>query len=223
VVAFALAGVIATAALRSFSDDSTGSFTPVAFAASTPLLFGSLNPGASCEEIAGWVEAMRGRLPTTLVALSMYPVSYRRAIVGALTNDQKIAVWREHLRTFLSGGEALEPDQRRFIESVLDRLDEFFADARDDEALDDLQARSKEILGSGLATQVFGNLGPVEPKSAVIENLGRAAGIKCSCSTSSDWCGGNYDCYSGPCDATSLGCGTFLLYSCNGLCWDGAM
>lgn len=214
----ALASVVVVATLGLFSKGSSGSFSSTAFAASTSLFSGSLIADAGCEEIAEWVEANRGRLPTSLGALSMYPVSYRRAIVGALTNDQKVAVWHAHLQTFLSTQGALGPEQRDFIESVQGRLQAFFADAGTDEELRALQIESMEVLGADLAARVFANVGPAETP---LFGLARLAGIQCACSTSSDWCSGGYDCYSGPCDATSRGCGTLWLYSCNGLCWDG--
>ena len=41
----------------------------------------------------------------------------------------------------------------------------------------------------------------------------------CNCSQSSDWCTPiGWDCENAPCDKTSLGCGTILVYDCDGRC-----
>lgn len=215
---------VLTAASKSFSDHPTRSLTPVAFASSAPKLAGFVNPEADCTEIASWVAAMDDRLPTSLAEISSYPISYRRGIMGGLTPTQRTSVWREHLLTFLANGNGLEQTHRQFIESALADLGAVFENGGlDDEAVDEFRDHAQRTLGHDLAFRVFANIGPLDRGLFSFAGTEPLAGIKCSCNQGDDWCGSSHDCTSMTCDATLFGCGTWLLKSCNGLCYSAEM
>jgi hypothetical protein len=189
--------------------------------ATTPPLFLSygISPDPSCEEVAAWIEVMGARLPTTLAAISKYPVAYRRAIYGTLTSAQRVAVWREHLESFLSSHEALSPHKQLFVILVMERLDVLLnPDDRDSKALRELQARATEVLGPDLSLRVMANLGPIQTSVFGVSPSGEAGGLFCSCSSVSDTCPNK--CHKGGCIPVQGGCGMFWLFSCDGYCED---
>ena len=65
---------------------------------------------SDCRTIGSWVREHRHSLPRTLAELSRFPMAWRRAIVPALPFDDRVALWREHLATFLEPASGLADD-----------------------------------------------------------------------------------------------------------------
>lgn len=78
---------------------------------------------------------------------------------------------------------------------------------------------SKTLIGGIIATgnRLLDKKGTIQitPSIAMTKLDGES---NCNCSTSSDWCSGSVDCESSSCDESNHGCGTLLVYSCDGRC-----
>lgn len=198
-------GAVAQSSVKPFwePDNEAGVSTP-------SRLF---DPAATCQEITTWIAEFRDELPTTLDELSTYPLSYRRAIYGALSLGARTSLWSEHLRSVLLAEPGLRAEQKQLVVEVLYSLERYMVeDASGHELREDLRKRAEGLFGADFGREVFATLGPLSLSA-------EALGVQCSCSVDSDWCNSGYECFTGGCDVTNFGCGTLWLYSCNGSCW----
>lgn len=119
----------------------------------------------SQDEIAAWVAAHRDELPTTLDELSAYPIPFRRAIVSAVSTEQRIGFWDAHLRTFLAPDAGLTTEQRAVVADALPLLPGIFgspqleAQAR----MRPIEERAADVFSRPQRAAIFGMVGPPEP------------------------------------------------------------
>lgn len=178
-----------------------------------------------CQSINKWVAAhVEARtLPSTFEEVNKLPMSLRRAVFSALSPDQKRDLMLEQVRAF-KASRTFTPDQVR----VLDRAVAFIQtvyhrpvkEARKDPVM-------KEIDRFFPKEPAFGVLGvPLAPSPFTVAKSGYTSAsasmpLTCECSLMSDWCSGQSTCENLGCDIPWHGCGTLLLYECNGLCYAG--
>src|SRR5687768_278387 len=74
------------------------------------------------DEIRAWIEAHRHELPQTLPELSRFPIPFRKAIVRVLPSEVRIALWRDHLTSFIGPGSALTADQQALVRDAIAEL-----------------------------------------------------------------------------------------------------
>lgn len=182
-------------------------------------------PGG-CQEIRSWVRAHEGALPRDYEGISQFPLAYRRVIFGVLTPEEKSEVWRAHLEAYLATHADLTATQLDLLREAVDFVSsDLFATSRQDKrwarevqpALAEFARRAKEAFGPAQAREIFEQIGPPE-LDLFTSKL--ASGIACACSRQSDYCPDGYGCANNVgCDAGGH-CGTFLVYTCDGLCKD---
>jgi hypothetical protein len=115
--------------------------------------------------IHAWVQEHRESLPTTLAALSDYPLPYRAAIQAAVAPEIRVSLWREHFVSFLIPASTLSAPQQEFLRETLLDLPAIFAS---DKQTGQARARELELRMAGVFTRqeagrIFAQLGPDEP------------------------------------------------------------
>jgi hypothetical protein len=93
-------------------------------------------------------------------------MSWRRAIVPALPFNDRVAVWREHLATFLQPDRGLTDAQRQFVSDTINDLEVLLASPAE-VVSHKLDAAAVEILGAPLARHVLAQLGDELPSESV--------------------------------------------------------
>jgi hypothetical protein len=161
-----------------------------------------------------WVRAHADDLPTTLTGISRHSPTYRRAIHNALPRETRVALWREHMGSFLAPESGLNEEQRAAVREVIARLPALHAEGADPAERRALTAHLKTLFPRELGGRVFNRLGP--PPAAV---NGKAARPLCNCSFDDtfDECGGG-TCSTNLCSGTRGGCGLSGLDGCFGVC-----
>ena len=195
----------------------------------------------SCDPVVdAWTKAnideIRAMSRTDFLNLSM---AHQRAAFNVYTPQQRINLWKEKLEeTLLLEWTASE---RIHIETLLNMVvnnDEWFSNDRSEEVMDQIAIEiyrwteyAREELGwdrklgyALLGTPQIMNAHKEVNSSLPLPSFSKQEGSgnrgKCECSTSSNWCSDTGCLYVASCDASSLGCGTMWLYSCDGLCID---
>jgi hypothetical protein len=169
---------------------------------------------------------------------------HQKELYRTLSSGVQAEVWRIHLVQYLVAHRELTDSQKTVIRDAMALLrDESFevgiASPQFAERLAQLDARSKKVFGLAEAKAIFEELGsapdsadidtrsphPVlQPRSLhpvlqstspgpVVQQLG------CTCSTISDYCGYDWECFYGECISRPDGCGIFWQYACTGLCY----
>jgi hypothetical protein len=116
-------------------------------------------------EIAEWARQNPDRIPTTLAELSTYPVAFRRVLVNIVTPEQRTALWREHLESFIGADSTLDDAQRQLVRDAIEELPMLFGGDRAvfEERAKAFEARMKDVLTREQAYHMFGMIGPPEP------------------------------------------------------------
>jgi hypothetical protein len=211
----------------------------------TGVLAAARRPEPPCLAALEWAEANRVTLPTTLPKFAGYSMLYRKAIYHELSLQQRRALWREHLSSFVGPDSRLTAKQQALVRSVIGGINSYVAapaKARDALARDGLTAkRLKAEFGDQLAREIFTDLGGADPRTnetrTSVSNTGTRElastvsvpnsqkSVKteslpfCSCSVESDWCShGMCSDIHHDCIATDEECGTLWCYTCDGLC-----
>ena len=181
-------------------------------------------PAASandCGAIQKWVQENAKRLPNSYSELSRYPTAYRRAIYATYAPGLRSKMWQSHFEAYLSRHPELRPDQTELLYRAIDlATPEFFAHASSEEARAHLELLREDMVrafGVEESFAIIAQLGPADDGD-IVSIYGGGGGI-CSCSTSSDWCGGSNHCKSGGCSTAENECGTWWSYNCNGHCY----
>lgn|GEM_PF-3226350 len=208
--------------------------TGFSFAASPPQ-----NSGNSQEQKGADEEA--ARLYRRLASL---PMRDRRTIFNSLTPEAKSGLWKVHLRSYVTRHPDLTEEQREAIQSTIPLITPgLFATPQGTpewqtnvhQPLQRLTEKFLEVFSPKVAAELLEMLGGPEPPqqmqapdgpSIIKSSLRRAQEMQCTCSTQSDWCsshhGKGWRCVhgSGACSQTFSGCGTLLVYSCVGQCFN---
>lgn len=172
-------------------------------------------------------------LMDTAGQLSNYPMEYRRALIPRLSADQQAMVWQSHIRAYMSVHPALSARALASLNQVLALVTaELLSqpEPADLAALSALTLDLREEIGDEEAAIVLTMRGPSAEPGVGARIVGflrqqfvvSARSGDCQCSTESDWCSQS-PCagYLEPgvnCSYSSYGCGTFLLYPCDGRC-----
>lgn len=187
-----------------------------------------------CTAANTWVEEHADNLPTSFASISKYPAEYRKAIFIKLSADQKANIWSERLQEIVDNM-TLNKKQHSLLGEIIKKLTPAVFDKN--AGSDVINDRTlKSVFGETLAANIFSSLSPVQDvkenqtKSIVYEmnQILRNDEVSvssmppdCGCSSSSDYCGLGHDCATGyphSCFDSEAGCGTFWMYSCDGLC-----
>ncbi|MBZ4373864.1 bacteriocin fulvocin C-related protein [Corallococcus sp. AS-1-6] len=177
---------------------------------------------SECEKVQKWVQANAKRLPHSYSELTEYPTAYRRAIYATYSPDERSAVWQGHFDAYLMQHPELGQEQVDYLRRAKElATPAFFANAKLKESraqLESLRTGLETLFGSDEAFNILAQLGPSD--DSLISTLygGGGGGGNCSCSLSSDWCGGSSHCASGGCTNVEDECGTLWTYLCNGNC-----
>ena len=116
-------------------------------------------------EIQAWVAGHQNELPRTLAELAAFPIPFRKVIVNAVSPEQRIAFWREHLQTFMSPTMRLSAAQREWVTDALHLLPELFGGEQltGQSRARELEERMRPLFTREQAIQIFGMVGPPEP------------------------------------------------------------
>ncbi|AGC46583.1 hypothetical protein MYSTI_05303 [Myxococcus stipitatus DSM 14675] len=167
---------------------------------------------AAQEQIQAWLDANKETLPTTLDDISRYPMEYRRAIQGALSPQQRVALWREHLRRYIASHPQLNARQLAALDLAMATLTPELYTPVDTPELLRAQAAMRDAFDPKEARLIVSTLGPPDASSAE-----ESAAPICQCNRSDAWCG-DFSCRAYSCRSTTSGCGWFNRKACNGLC-----
>jgi hypothetical protein len=181
----------------------------------------------TCGAAQEWVESNKDHLPTRYENVITHSMLYRRHIFSALTPAEKSQFWVDHLNRYRSTHSGLSAEQTRVLDdiqaavatpSVFEKNSTFTTEQH----FRDLEAAALKAFGKDETRALTATLGPAEDQGAVSRagltpNVSQAA---CTCSVASDWCVSAFTCRHrlNNCIPSSVGCGTFGLRSCDGLC-----
>lgn len=183
-------------------------------------------------EIETWLVQNSDDLPASLSEFIETPPLYRRAVFKILSPDIKSRLWREHFDLWASERNCQTKAQREFLDKLADLVSNegIFTTSPSDpqwreevaNPVEEIRREAVRLFGLNHAAGLLENLGGqlAAPNVVISDNRGTVSIRKtCCCSTASDWCGTN-NCYcgSGGCSPGG-GCGTLLLFECNGTCF----
>ena len=141
-----------------------------------------------------------------------------------LNPAEKFTIWNNKLIQADLNSQ-FTPEQTSFVNELLGYItpNAFLENSSENQRLmqmlDKITIKAIELFGYKEAGEFLANI--TSNKGGVTPNLVEeepGEGIDCDCATSSDWCNRGYDCEGFVCNKKS-GCGTFLLYQCNGYCY----
>ena len=166
---------------------------------------------ASADPVTSWLEKHHDQLPRTYPEIVALPEAYRRAVYQLLTPTERSAAWVTQLTSYRPTIPPKNREQGAVVDEALALAgdsDNFTGEQVAPSSTAVLADRSIAAFGVERARDIFGRLGAADGQLA--------PAATCSCSTSSDYCGGR--CRSGGCTPLSPGCGFLYQYTCNGRC-----
>jgi hypothetical protein len=122
-----------------------------------------LNP----KQIAEWLDRHPEALPQSLDDIVRFPVAFRRLMVGRVTPEVRVRLWREHLTTFLHPGSALNRAQQELVVNSISRLPLLLAAPGPNPVLTEWERQIAAVFSRREAALVFGMLGPPEPPEGI--------------------------------------------------------
>lgn len=156
-----------------------------------------------------WIEANRGSLPRTYAEVVQHSEPYRKAIVRALSPQDRTQLWLDHFEHYRAAHPDLTAAQTRVIDQARELAPKVLLSKEDvSQKVRRLEDVAKREFGPEAAADLLARLGPADA------GLGPLA--YCSCATESDYCSGS--CRRGGCTIIPTDCGTLWSYDCNGLC-----
>jgi hypothetical protein len=172
---------------------------------------------ATCSELDAWLAAHPEAVPSDLDGLSKLPLHHRPRVFAALDPFARATIAADVVDRRLRTGEL---DARQI--ALLRRLralatPEAFTEVnlpatRQTVAL--WRRDAADVLSDSELRDLFSGLGPSLPPTKPLSG----SGTGCGCSIESDFCSTGMACAGGICEGSSLGCGWFFLYPCNGIC-----
>ena len=112
------------------------------------------------DEIAAWVKAHEAVLSANLAELAHYPMPFRKIIIAMTTADKRVALWREHLDSFVDADGELNAEQRAFVIESSAALPELLVSR---EVRNAWESRAAILFARELRGRIFETLGPREP------------------------------------------------------------
>jgi hypothetical protein len=195
---------------------------------------------SGCDRIPQWVLTHKAALPQTYDEFLQYPSSFRDQIFGTLPPASQVSIMVAHLRWF-EKSRLLTDAQREFIDHEL--IDfvasgQLFDDSKSPDerrhAVNPIEVQMKRLFTTDLAKHAVSGFD--EPEKAprtllalrirlaeiVRESLAVSAAFDCQCASVSNWCGSGMSCQAGGCNKYGPpGCGTGLIFICDGVCCEG--
>ncbi|WP_211294796.1 bacteriocin fulvocin C-related protein [Streptomyces glaucescens] len=161
-----------------------------------------------------WVTANMDRLPRTYEEIIRHTVPYRKAIVKALSPEERTAIWLANIDRYRQDHPHATTAQRQVMDRASALAARVFVSPGDHiEEMRRLSMRAKEELGVQEAEAMAMRIGPADPPAI------QARSADCSCSTQDcTCCAGGYYCLRGGCTVIPSDCGLFWLFDCNGRC-----
>ncbi|MFH9069713.1 bacteriocin fulvocin C-related protein [Streptomyces alboflavus] len=160
---------------------------------------------------ASWVEANAGRLPRTYEEIVRHTVPYRKAILNALSPEERAAAWLCHFTRYRAARPDLSADQLRIVDEASRLVDRVFVSRQDHKpAVRRLGERARQTLGVAEAEALLGRLGPADAEGIAVRD--------CNCATESSYCAPTAYCKRGNCNLIPSDCGDLWLFDCNGRC-----
>nr|WP_245877456.1 bacteriocin fulvocin C-related protein [Streptomyces glaucescens] len=154
------------------------------------------------------------RLPRTYEEIIRHTVPYRKAIVKALSPEERTAIWLANIDRYRQDHPHATTAQRQVMDRASALAARVFVSPGDHiEEMRRLSMRAKEELGVQEAEAMAMRIGPADPPAI------QARSADCSCSTQDcTCCAGGYYCLRGGCTVIPSDCGLFWLFDCNGRC-----
>jgi hypothetical protein len=198
------------------------------------------DPDAAAAE---WVDRMEpAELRLASYEIDRYPTPYRRAMMTALTPDDRAGAWRAQFDRYLTAHPELTQDQRAVIDEARALLvpsvfvPPLAPDTR--ERIDRVFTRTVDLLGTDAAKELFVMLGPADPGAANALPLRQrladsvrswrvasARRTDCNCNVEIDTCDISFDpwlacseLYTCDFDLSWPMCGPLWSWACTGWC-----
>lgn len=180
--------------------------------------FGS---GTAQASAAQWVEQNAGPVPHTYAGVNSLAPEYRLAFFRTFAPEERRTYWLENLTAFRKVRPNASMTDRQT--AVIARLEAFFRATPSFAAGVDPAAHESISL---LRTDTEGSFSQDDARTLLLGTMDpqlAAASTACKCSSSSDYCPGDfsscrYPSQFGGCIWLSYGCGTFYNYPCDGNC-----
>jgi hypothetical protein len=118
-------------------------------------------------EIRAWLERHPEALPHKLADLARFPVPFRSIMVNAVAPDVRVALWREHLESFLGDSSLLTETQQSFILQTIPELSDILATPAPNPVIVEWERRMAAVFAREDAARIFGLIGPPEPPEGI--------------------------------------------------------
>lgn len=119
------------------------------------------------KHIGEWLDRHPEAQPHSLDDIVRFPVAFRRIMVGRLSQDVRVRLWREHLATFLRPESPLTESQRQLLADSISRLSELLAAPGPNPVPTERERQMAAVFSRQEAALVFGTLGPPEPPEGI--------------------------------------------------------
>lgn len=150
-----------------------------------------------------------------------YPVESQRIIFASKTPEEKNEIWKDKLN-FSMQNTSFNDIQQELLMELYNRLTPNLFVPNSTENLSFYEFHRNWIINAKREFPYFliKNIVSSLNDNGLSYSPPSGGGTSCNCSQSSDWCDERWRCSypSTGCDSRALGCGTLLLYSCDGLC-----
>jgi hypothetical protein len=146
----------------------------------------------------------------------------RKALFVKFSSEDKSNLWKIHLVLYLAKHSELDTKQMNVIlEAISIATSEFYETPKEslewkntvDVPLKLLVKHAHKVFSIEKGSEIFDNLGGLEPESSSNTRLEPEYVGNCGCSRQSDWCWN--DCRGVGCTQTSSGCGTLWQHPCD--------
>ena len=114
-------------------------------------------------EIRAWLARHPEALPRNLAELARFPIPFRKVMVNAVPQEVRVALWQEHLETFLQPTSDITPAQREFLRATLPRLSGLLSAPAPNPVMTEFEREMSQVFSREAAWALFGVLGPPEP------------------------------------------------------------
>jgi hypothetical protein len=102
--------------------------------------------------------------------IEAYPPVYRKAIMGALTPDDRSSAWRQFFQDYLDANPSLTPDQIAVVRDAMNVASPAAfgrgLSAETKQSITEVFARAERVLGPNAAKELFVTLGPKQSAKA---------------------------------------------------------
>ena len=147
--------------------------------------------------------------------LSQSNKSIQKEMYGKLTPTEKFTIWDDKFSKVLETG-TLTKEQREFIEQLKSTLSVHTFEKLATGA-DLYKQQIIKLFGWKQGYEIFAS---VNSESYIDSDFSNGGGYDCMCSHSSDYCDRGSICSTGiTCNSSVMGCGTLLVFACDGQCW----